>query len=69
METTSFFFTNFPEDSITMELWQKFWSFGGMGEVFNPKRVDKQGRHFGFVKFRDVRDDVELLGGNCFLKH
>jgi hypothetical protein len=52
-----------------MELWQKFWSFGGMGEVFNPKRVDKQGRHFGFVKFRDVRDDVELLGGNCFLKH
>jgi RNA recognition motif-containing protein len=60
-ETTSFFFTNIPEESTTLELWQQFRRFGRVGEVFIPKRLDKQGRRFGFVKFRDVTDADELL--------
>ncbi|MCI43664.1 hypothetical protein A2U01_0064902, partial [Trifolium medium] len=32
-----------------------------VGEVYIPNKVDKQGRRFGFVKFREVEDVVELL--------
>jgi RNA recognition motif-containing protein len=61
METTSFFFTNIPPESTTVELWKRFGRFGRVGEVYIPNRLDKQGRRFGFVKFRDVRDATELL--------
>jgi hypothetical protein len=61
METTSFFFTNIPPESTTVELWKRFGQFGRVGEVYIPNRLDKQGRRFGFVKFRDVRDATELL--------
>ncbi|GAU12981.1 hypothetical protein TSUD_191730 [Trifolium subterraneum] len=58
METTPFFFTNFPEDATVDDLWSRFGRFGRVGEVYIPKKLDKQGRRFGFVKFRDV-DDIE----------
>jgi hypothetical protein len=32
-----------------------------VGEVFIPAKVDKQGKRFGFVKYRDVQDAKELL--------
>jgi hypothetical protein len=38
-----------------------FARFGRVGEVYIPNKVDKQGKRFGFVKFREVRDEVELL--------
>jgi hypothetical protein len=31
------------------------------GEVYILNKVDKQGKRFGFVKFREVRDAIELL--------
>jgi hypothetical protein len=60
-ETISYYFTNFPEDAKVSQLWSKFARFGRIGEVYIPKKLDKQGRRFGFVKFRDVRDAWELL--------
>jgi hypothetical protein len=60
-ETTSFFFTNFPADAKAMDLWAKFARFGRVGEVYIPNKLDKQGRRFGFVKFREVRNEAELL--------
>ncbi|MCI28503.1 RNA-binding protein 25-like, partial [Trifolium medium] len=60
-ETTSFFFTNFPEDVNVMDLWAKFARYGRIGEVYIPKKLDKQGRRFGFVKFREVRDARAML--------
>ncbi|MCH84933.1 RNA recognition motif, partial [Trifolium medium] len=59
--STSFFFTNFPEDVKVLDLWSSFAKFGRVGDVFIPKKLDKQGRRFGFVKFREVRDEEELL--------
>jgi RNA recognition motif-containing protein len=32
-----------------------------VGDVYIPKKVDKQGCRFGFVKFRGVKDALELL--------
>jgi hypothetical protein len=58
---TSYFFTNFPEEVKAADLWPRFAKFGRVGEVFIPAKVDKQGKKFGFVKFRDVKDEKELL--------
>ncbi|WJX28143.1 hypothetical protein P8452_16897 [Trifolium repens] len=58
---TSFFFTNFPEAVTVTVLWSEFANFGCVGEVYIPKKTDKQGRRFGFVKYRDVIDAVGLL--------
>jgi hypothetical protein len=60
-ETISYFFTNFPGETKVMELWQKFGRFGRVGEVYIPNKVDKQGQRFGFVKFGEVEDAVEML--------
>jgi RNA recognition motif-containing protein len=56
---TSFFFTNFPEEVKEADLWKRFAHFGRVGDVYIPKKVDKQGRRFGFVKYRDAKDVVE----------
>jgi hypothetical protein len=37
-ETTSFFFTNFPEDVKVVELWSIFAKHGRVGEVYIPKK-------------------------------
>jgi RNA recognition motif-containing protein len=58
--TTSFFITNLPESVTTGELWKLFLKYGRVGEVYIPKKLDKRGRRFGFVKFKDV-EDVEAL--------
>jgi hypothetical protein len=58
---TSFFFTNFPEEVKAIDLWPRFAKYGRVGEVFIPAKVDKQGKRFGFVKYRDVSDAKELL--------
>jgi RNA recognition motif-containing protein len=60
-EATTFFFTNFPEEVKAIDLWPRFARFGRVGEVFIPKKVDKQGKRFGFVKYREVKDEIELL--------
>jgi RNA recognition motif-containing protein len=52
--TTSFFFTNFPEDASSGDLWSLFLKFGRVREVYIPKKLDKMGKRFGFVKFKEV---------------
>ncbi|KAK2420192.1 zinc finger CCCH domain-containing protein [Trifolium repens] len=58
---TSFFFTNSPEEVKEEDLWKRFARYGRVGEVYIPKKVDKQGRRFGFVKYRDVKDSTEAV--------
>ncbi|MCI03981.1 transcription factor jungbrunnen 1-like, partial [Trifolium medium] len=55
-ETTSFFFTNFPEETQVVELWTLFAKHGRIGEVYIPQKRDKRGNRFGFVKFKDVKN-------------
>lgn len=58
--TTSYFFTHFPEELHYTDLWKVFARFGRVGEVFMPKKRDKWGRRFGFVKFLEVSDEAGL---------
>jgi hypothetical protein len=59
-ETTSFFFTNIPEEVQVVDLWSLFAKFGRVGEVYIPMKRDKRGNRFGFVKYKDV-NNVEAL--------
>ncbi|MCI61669.1 RNA recognition motif, partial [Trifolium medium] len=34
--------------------------FGRVGEVYIPRKLDKRGNRFGFVKFKDVKNLEEL---------
>lgn len=58
--TTSFLVTNFPDDVSNTDLWKLFINFEIVGEVFIPKKLDKWGRRFAFVKFWEVHQVVEL---------
>ncbi|MCH81454.1 RNA recognition motif, partial [Trifolium medium] len=56
----SFFVTNFPDDSTVEDLWMVFARHGRVGDVYIPNKVDKWGRRFAFVKYRDVKEVGEL---------
>jgi RNA recognition motif-containing protein len=60
-QATTFFFSNIPEDTKEVDLLHRFGRFGRVVDVYIPSKVDKQGRRFGFVKFREVTDATELL--------
>ncbi|MCH91957.1 RNA recognition motif, partial [Trifolium medium] len=55
--SVSFFVTNFPEDCTSEDLWKEFARFGRVGDVFIPSKVDKWGKRFAFVKFREVKEE------------
>ncbi|MCH80358.1 RNA recognition motif [Trifolium medium] len=59
-EATSFFFTNFSEEALAGDLWKKFARFGRVGEVYIPQKLTKWGCRFGFVKYKEVKNVVEL---------
>ncbi|MCI34101.1 endonuclease/exonuclease/phosphatase family protein, partial [Trifolium medium] len=42
------------------ELWEAFARFGRVGDVYIPKKVDKWGRRFGFVKYRVLKETDKL---------
>jgi hypothetical protein len=59
--TTSFFITNFPEETTAEDLWNIFRKYWKVGEVFIPNKLDKGGKRFGFARFEDVEDKQKLL--------
>ena len=59
-DITSFYFTNFTDDANEVRLWEKFKTWGDVCEVFIAKRRNKEGRRFGFVRFKGV-SDVKIL--------
>ncbi|GAU18663.1 hypothetical protein TSUD_124960 [Trifolium subterraneum] len=56
----SFFVTNFPDNSTVEELWKVFAKYGRLGDVYIPSKVDKWGKKFAFVKFREVKEEGVL---------
>ncbi|KAL8536824.1 hypothetical protein ACS0TY_012119 [Phlomoides rotata] len=47
----SCFFKNFSDSCSMKELYRKFKEIGSVRDVFIPKRRDKSGTRFGFVRF------------------
>ncbi|KAK7258794.1 hypothetical protein RIF29_24381 [Crotalaria pallida] len=68
-QSTSYYFTNFPEDYGTYKMWKVFASAGSVGDVYIPGKRDKGGRRFGFVRFKDeVSGRVEEKLGNLWIE-
>jgi hypothetical protein len=60
IETTTFFFTNFPERYGAKALFNAFHNFGDVMEVVIPAKRNKGGRRFGFARFARVTDPITL---------
>lgn len=59
-DITSFYFTRFPEEVHEAELWNHFKKWEDVREIFVSKQRNKEGRRYGFVRFKGV-DDVSRL--------
>ncbi|GKV45752.1 hypothetical protein SLEP1_g52803 [Rubroshorea leprosula] len=59
-QATPFFFTNFPEEWSYAEMWRTFSQFGRVYAIYSPRRRNRNGNRFGFVRFLDVKDKKEL---------
>ena len=57
----SFYFTRFPEEMGEKDMWMKFKKWGDVREVFIAKHRNRDGRRYGFVRFKGVKEDVKLL--------
>ncbi|GLT31405.1 hypothetical protein SLA2020_061450 [Shorea laevis] len=61
-QATPFLFTNFPKDWSFKHMWQTFnrLGLGRVLEIDCPKKKDRFGNKFGFVRFLDVMNEGEL---------
>ncbi|GKU95921.1 hypothetical protein SLEP1_g9218 [Rubroshorea leprosula] len=61
-QAMTFFFSNFPDDWRSGEMWEAFIKCGRVIDVYVAKKKDKWGRSFGFVRFLEVKNsrDMEL---------
>lgn len=59
-DIASFYFTRFPEDATEKDLWHHFKKFGDVTEIFISKNRNKNGRRYGFARFKDVEDVYNL---------
>lgn len=55
-DITSFYFTHFPDEANEEMLWRHFKKWGDVREVYIAKRPNKEGRRYGFVRFKGVLD-------------
>ncbi|KAG4982806.1 hypothetical protein JHK87_027555 [Glycine soja] len=53
-DITTFYFTRFPEDASDKELWYHFKQMGDVREIFISKQRNKEGRRYGFVRYKGV---------------
>ncbi|KAL8543611.1 hypothetical protein ACS0TY_004254 [Phlomoides rotata] len=56
----TFFFSNFPNDCGTNDLFGKFKEYGIVKDIFIPNKLDKNGRKYGFVRFGGEVNTVEM---------
>ncbi|KAH1249328.1 hypothetical protein GmHk_05G012704 [Glycine max] len=59
-EISSFYFTRFSDDITEKDLWCQFKKWGDVREVFISRQRNKNGRRYGFVRFKGVNDEHML---------
>lgn len=55
-DITSFYFTRFHDEVTETELWTHFRKWGDVKEIFIPKRRNREGRRYGFVRYKGISD-------------
>jgi len=68
-DITSFYFTHFTDEVNEVTLWENFKIWGDVREVYITKRRNKDGRRYGFVRFKGVSDvkRLEVQLDNIFI--
>ena len=59
-DISSFYFTRFSDEITEKDLWRHFRQWGDVREVFIPSKRNKNGRRYGFVRFKGVIDTHQL---------
>ncbi|GLU01162.1 hypothetical protein SLE2022_184840 [Rubroshorea leprosula] len=60
-QATTFFIYNFPENVEVKELWYRFQRYGKVIDVFVPKKRDKWGKRFGFLRLLGVENESQMV--------
>ncbi|KAL3024266.1 hypothetical protein AAZX31_04G110500 [Glycine max] len=70
VDITSFYFTRFSEEVTKAELWRHFSHWGELKEIFIPNRRNREGKRYGFARFKGVGDrrSVEKELDNSFIR-
>ena len=55
-DVTSFYFTRFPKDTTEKDLWYHLKQVGDVRENFISPKRNRNGRRYGFVRFKGVED-------------
>ncbi|KAM0000850.1 putative RNA recognition motif domain, nucleotide-binding alpha-beta plait domain superfamily [Helianthus debilis subsp. tardiflorus] len=58
---TTFFVSNFPNFCTRGEIWNELRVFGDIKDVFIPKKLDKGGNRFAFVRYENVDNSVKMM--------
>lgn len=53
---STFFVTEFPEECMAKDLYNRFEEFGEVDEVIIPPKIDIRGKRFGFVRFFNMEN-------------
>ncbi|GLU06155.1 hypothetical protein SLE2022_232100 [Rubroshorea leprosula] len=59
-QVKTFFFYNFPENREAADLWYDFAKYGKVVDVFVPRKRDKWGKRFGFVRMAGVQNEDQM---------
>lgn len=59
-DITSYYFTHFPDEANEEMLWKTFKQWGEVREVYIAKCCNREGRRYGFVRFKGVTDAKRL---------
>ncbi|GLT40914.1 hypothetical protein SLA2020_150110 [Shorea laevis] len=60
-QTKTFFFYNFPENCEEKELWYSFQKYGKVLDVYVPKKHDKWGKRYGFLRMLGVQNEDQMV--------
>lgn len=63
--STAYYVTNFPPNHTSQELWSICYNFGKISNVYIARKLSKIGKHFAFVKFLGVIDELKLRKELC----
>lgn len=58
--STSFFFSGYPKNWPVDGMWKHFGRFGTVVDVYIPNKKTKDGRDFGFVRFKGGFNTAQL---------
>lgn len=56
------FVSYLPENALLKDLWSFFKKLGSIKDIILPKKKDKYGRRFGFIKARSREEAANVLG-------